>query len=82
MSSNLVCFGEEIRRPFSAVQVGDLVTVNVYNPATGKMDQPTGATVNRISCGNVWIKVAGLTAPYPYQIGDRLVVDQNQVIDW
>ena len=81
MTTSLISTGAS-RPSFSTVQVGDLVTVNVYNPTTGEMDQPAGARVNRIAYGNVWIKIAGLKAPYPYQIGDNLVIDQSQVIDW
>ncbi len=86
MATNLVAplvqvVGES-RRPFESVKAGDLVTVNVYNPETGEMDQEAGASVTRIAHGSVFIRIAGLTAPYPYHIGDRLVIDRKQVIDW
>ena len=70
------------RRPFSAIEAGDLVTVNVYNPETGELDQQAAASVSRKAHGQVWVKVAGLEAPYPYLIGDSLVLTDEQVIDW
>ncbi len=81
-SSLLTTTTSTTRRPFSAIKAGDLVTVNVYNPETGNIDQEAGARVKRMAYGNVWIQIAGLSAPKPYEIGDNLVLSDNQVIDW
>ena len=80
--SPLVSFGSASRRPFSTVQPGDLITVNVYNPKSGEFDAQSGARFERAVYGNVWVRLAGLTVPEPYRIGDPLVIDQKQVVDW
>jgi len=77
----LVSAGES-RRPFSEVVEGDLLTVNVYNPATQEFDQECGARFKRAAHGNIWIQLCGLTVPEPYQIGDNLVIRREQVVDW
>ena len=61
-------------------QPGDLIAVNLYNPKSKKFDSQSGARLKRISCGNYFVKLAGLEVPSPYQIGDNLVIDESQVI--
>ena len=72
----------QTRRDFSAIKSGDLVTVRVYNPTSREFDAECGAKVSRISHGNAWIRLAGLSAPYPYSIGDALVIGTDQITDW
>ena len=81
-TSPLVSTPSNSRRPFEDVKPGDLVTVNVFNPKTGEFNQEAGARVRRIGYGMVWITIAGLDAPHPYEIGCPLVIKQEQVIDW
>jgi len=48
MSANLVSLGSQSRSPFSSVQPGDLVTVNVYNPKSGDFDSPSSARMETL----------------------------------
>ena len=62
--------------PKGTFGVGDLVTVTLLG---GRV---SGARITRQDAHNVWVKLAGLTVPQPYEIGDRLVLDHSQVVDW
>jgi len=62
--------------PQGEPQVGDLVTVALFN------NKRSGARLTRISYGSYYVTICGLTTPQPYQIGDRLVLNREQVIDW
>ena len=73
-SSPLVSF--EAAGPQGEPQVGELVTVELFN---GKR---SGARLTRISSGSYFVTICGLTAPQPYMIGDRLVLNREQIVDW
>jgi len=62
------------------LQAGDLVTVEL---ATGRGFVKACARVLRVMPGNdVQVKVIGLEIPYPYHIGDIVVVHGERVVDW
>lgn len=67
------------KRERSEIQAGELVTVELFSS-----DGPvkSGARVREIRAGNVWVTLAGLVVPQPYEIGMALVIDLEKVIDW
>ena len=62
--------------PSGEPQVGDLVTVALFG---GKV---SGARVERIACGTYFVKLVGLTVPQGYEVGDKLPLDLEKIIDW
>lgn len=62
--------------PMGEPQVGNLVTVELFN---GKR---SGARLTRISYGSYFVTLNGLSVPKPYEIGDRLVLNREQIVDW
>ena len=73
-SSGLVSF--EASGPVGEPEIGGLLTVELFN---GKQ---SGARLTRISHGSFFVTLCGLTVPEPYDIGRRLVLNRDQIIDW
>ena len=82
MTTSLVSTPTTARRQIEQVEVGDLVTVMVYEPATKDFTAESGARFKRAAHGNVWVQLVGLSVPAPYEIGDNLVIRQEQLKDW
>ena len=64
------------RKPFDQIQVNDLVTVSL---AGGK---ECGGRITRISCGTYFVKLVGLSAPQPYEIGMIFPLSAEKITDW
>ena len=62
--------------------IGGLVTVRMYNPATGKFDLLIGARLERVFEQVAFVKLIGLSVPEPYMIGDKFPIDLDRVVDW
>lgn len=59
--------------------VGDLVTVELW--AGKDKTVQSGAVVERIVPGTVFVKLCGLTVPAPYAIGERYPLNTDKVVD-
>jgi len=76
----LESLGFEAARNREDLQAGELVTVEL---ATGRGFVKACARVLRVMPGDdVQIKVVGLEVPYPYHVGDIVVVHGEHVVDW
>ena len=62
--------------PQGQPQVGDLLTVKLFG---GKV---SGARLERVSCGTYFVKLVGLDIPQPYELGLRLPLNREAIIDW
>ena len=63
--------------PQGQPKVGDLLTVVLHN------GRKAGARLMRIVWGDDFVvRLVGLSTPKPYEIGDRLVLRRDQVVDW
>ena len=67
------------RRPAKGPQVGGLVTVKLVK---GDGYVECGARLEDIAHGTYFVKLVGLKAPEPYQIGDRFPLSADKIVDW
>jgi hypothetical protein len=74
MISPLVSFNVS-SKPQGQPKVGDLVTVVDFEGTR------LAARLNRHEAGNVWVTIIGFPK-WPYGVGDTLVLDESQLIDW
>lgn len=57
-------------------EVDDLVTVKLFE------NKVSCARVIRRQLGTTWIQLIGFNIPAPYELGDRLPLDDSAIIDW
>ena len=76
MAHNLVLTSVPSSGPKGQPQVGGLVTVKLFGGKT------SGARLERVAHGTYFVKLAGLTVPAPYEIGMRLPLEREAIIDW
>jgi len=70
------------KRTIDQLGAGELVTVELRKSFNSSEYVQCGARIEKIECGNAFVKLVGLEVPAPYQIGDRLPLDVERVIDW
>ena len=62
--------------PQGQPKVGDLLTVKLFG---GKV---SGARLERVAHGSYFVKLVGLNVPAGYEIGTRLPLQREAIIDW
>ena len=62
--------------PKGSPQVGDLLTVALFG------DKVSGARLERVTCGSYFVKLIGLDVPEPYELGMRLPLNREAILDW
>ena len=60
-------------------QIGELVTVLLRK---GDDFIQCGARLERVRAQTAFIKLAGLEVPQPYELGQRLPIPIDKVVDW
>ncbi len=79
MTSFSIFSSSQVRRTREQLVVNDLVTVELFSS-----DGPvrSGARIERIVPGTIFVKLVGLEVPRPYSIGEKYALNTDKVVDW